>query len=144
MVYYHPGDAVSADRVVVPDPPAISGLWIPAPSMIADVCDYDDERSGVRREGMFGAAYGWFNKVGSSAAMLTSGFVLIWTGFDVKLEAAQPEGTMAPMRALNALVPAFFFGLAIFCISRYPITESLTNSIQRRLQAKQAEQKGLS
>ena len=123
--------------------PAISGLWILAPSMIADVCDYDDERSGIRREGMFGAAYGWFTKVGSSAAMLTSGFVLVWTGFDVKLEAAQPEGTMVAMRALNALVPAFFFGLAVFCISRYPITESLANAIQRRLQAKQAEQKGL-
>lgn len=121
--------------------PAISSLWILAPSMIADVCDYDDDRFGIRREGMFGAAYGWFTKVGGSAAMLTSGFVLVWTGFDVKFEAAQPAGTMVAMRALNALVPALFFGIAIFLISRYPITESLANDIRRRLDAKQAGQK---
>lgn len=116
--------------------PAISGLWILAPSMIADVCDYDEDLSGKRREGMFGAAYGWFTKVGGSAALLTSGFVLTWTGFDVGLGAAQTDETIYLMRGLNAFVPAFFFSVAIFCIHKYPISAKVAEAIRERIEAK--------
>jgi len=114
--------------------PAITGLWILAPAMIADVCDYDDLRSGVRREGMFGAAYGWFTKVGGALALLISGFLLVRTGFDVKLEAAQAPATIMAMRALNALVPAVFFTVAIAAIWKYPITERMADDIRRKLE----------
>lgn len=113
--------------------PAITGLWILAPAMIADVCDYDDDRCGVRREGMFGAAYGWFTKIGGSLAMLVSGWLLVGTGFDVKLEAGQTESTLTAMRALNACVPAVFFSLAIAAILKYPITEKMADEIRERL-----------
>jgi GPH family glycoside/pentoside/hexuronide:cation symporter len=113
--------------------PAITGLWILAPAMIADVCDYDDDRNGRRREGMFGAAYGWFTKIGGSLALLVSGWLLVATGFNVSLEAGQSPETLVAMRAIITLVPAFFFGLAIFVISRYPITEDMANEIRQRL-----------
>lgn len=113
--------------------PAITGLWILAPAMIADVCDYDDDRTGIRREGMFGAAYGWFTKIGGSLALLVSGFLLVHTGFDVKLEAGQTAGTLLAMRALNAVVPAVFFSLAIAAIWKYPITEKMAYEIRQRL-----------
>ncbi len=113
--------------------PAITGLWILAPAMIADVCDYDDDRCGVRREGMFGAAYGWFTKIGGSLALLVSGWLLVATGFDVKLEAGQTESTLVGMRALNACVPAFFFSVAILCVWKYPITERMADEIRERL-----------
>ncbi len=116
--------------------PAIGGLWILAPSMIADVCDDDEDRFGTRREGTFGAAYAWFTKVGSSLALMTSGFVLVCTGFDVKCEAAQASGTILGMRMLNALVPAVFFGLAILAIYKYPISEKVAGEIRRRLEGR--------
>jgi GPH family glycoside/pentoside/hexuronide:cation symporter len=115
--------------------PAIGGLWILAPSMIADVCDYDEDLCGTRREGTFGAAYAWFTKVGSSLAILASGFVLVSTGFDVKYEVAQAAGTILGMRALNALVPATFFALAVLCVYEYPISEKVAGEIRRRLEA---------
>jgi len=118
--------------------PAITGLWILAPAMIADVCDYDDERSGRRREGMFGAAYGWFTKLGGSLAMLVSGWLLVWTGFDVEEAAGQGEGTLIAMRVLNAAVPACFFGVAIFATRVYPISESMANAIRARLEQRNA------
>ncbi len=113
--------------------PAIAGLWILAPAMVADVCDYDEARSGKRREGMFGAAYGWFTKLGSSLALMISGFVLVWTGFDVELGAAQAPASIFAMRLLNALVPATFFALAIWAIHRYPITEAMARATRQRL-----------
>jgi glycoside/pentoside/hexuronide:cation symporter, GPH family len=122
--------------------PAISGLWILAPSMIADVCDYDEDLSGKRREGMFGAAYGWFTKVGGSAALLTSGFVLTWTGFDVDLGAAQSGQTITLMRGLNAFVPALAFSVAILCIFKYPITAEVAEQIRGRIEKKPTEDRG--
>ncbi len=113
--------------------PAITGLWILAPAMIADVCDYDNERTGIRREGMFGAAYGWFTKIGGSLALLVSGWLLVATGFNVELSAGQAPGTLLAMRALNAVVPAVFFGLAIFAVWKYPITEKMAGEIRQRL-----------
>lgn len=118
--------------------PAIAGLWIIAPSMIADVCDCDADRYGAHREGIFGATYGWFTKLSSSLAILTSGFVLVWTGFDVHLGVAQGAGTLSSMRFLNALVPAVFFALAIHIISRYPISEAKAAEIRQRLEGKAA------
>jgi GPH family glycoside/pentoside/hexuronide:cation symporter len=113
--------------------PAITGLWILAPAMLADVCDYDDDRSGIRREGMFGAAYGWFTKIGGSLALLVSGFLLVRTGFEVNLGAAQGPATFLAMRVLNATLPAVFFAAAIAAIARYPITEQMARDIRRRL-----------
>lgn len=118
--------------------PAIAGLWIIAPSMIADVCDYDADRYGAHREGIFGATYGWFTKLSSSLAILTSGFVLVWTGFDVKLGVAQGAGTMTAMRFLNALIPALFFLLAIYIISKYPISEAKADEIRKRLESRES------
>ena len=83
---------------------------------------------------MFGAAYGWFTKVGGALALLISGFLLVRTGFDVKLEAAQAPATIMAMRALNALVPAIFFSAAITAIWKYPITEQMADEIRRRLE----------
>ncbi|AKJ64716.1 MFS transporter [Kiritimatiella glycovorans] len=113
--------------------PAIGGLWILAPSMIADVCDYDEMHSRRRREGIFGAAFGWFTKLGSSAAILASGFALVWTGFDVSLETGQIPTTIVKMRLANAFIPAFAFLIAIIAIRKYFITEEMANDIRAKL-----------
>ena len=47
------------------------GLWLLITSMKADVCDWDEWKTGFRREGMYGAAAGWFQKV-----TFDSGYIL--------------------------------------------------------------------
>ena len=53
--------------------------------MVADVCDYDELKTGQRREGMFGAIYWWMVKIGMSVAGLLTGLMLNASGFDVAL-----------------------------------------------------------
>lgn len=119
--------------------PAITGLWIIAPSMIADICDWDEWKNGLRREGAFGAAYGWFTKIGSSLAMSVSGLALVITGFNVDLGAEQTKATYYGMLALRTLVPALTFFLAYWILRKYDITAELIDRIKVELKKDQPE-----
>jgi GPH family glycoside/pentoside/hexuronide:cation symporter len=111
--------------------PAVTGLWIVAPSMIADVCDFDEWKNGLRREGAFGAVYGWFTKIGSSLSLMVSGLVLVLTGFKADLGVHQAHGTIIGMRVLVALVPAVTFIAANLLLRRYEISAELIGKIKQ-------------
>ena len=111
--------------------PAVTGLWIVAPSMIADVCDWDEWKNGLRREGAFGAVYGWFTKIGSTLALMVSGLVLVLTGFNADLGVDQTPGTILGMRALVALVPAATFIAAFWILRRYNLSAEVMNRIKQ-------------
>jgi GPH family glycoside/pentoside/hexuronide:cation symporter len=51
-------------------------------SMIGDVCDEDELRTGTRAEGSYYAVYWWFIKLGSALAGFVMGALLVLTGFD--------------------------------------------------------------
>ncbi len=51
-------------------------------SMVGDVCDEDELRTGTRSEGSFYAVYWWFIKMGSAFAGFVMGALLVFTGFD--------------------------------------------------------------
>ena len=53
-------------------------------SMTADVCDEDELKTGLRREGIYGAVYGFVQKLALGIAAFTSGWVLNLAGFEVK------------------------------------------------------------
>ena len=110
--------------------PAVTGLWIVAPSMIADVCDWDEWKNGLRREGAFGAAYGWFTKIGSTISLMVSGLVLTLTGFNADLGVDQSSGTILGMRVLVALIPAATFIAAFFLLRRYDLSAELMQRIK--------------
>lgn len=82
-------------------------------SMTADVCDFDARRGGQRREGMFGAAITWVQKMAVAASVLLSGSVLVALGFDSTPGAAQPESVVFGMRAVFAAV---LTGQALICL----------------------------
>ena len=114
--------------------PAVTGLWIVAPSMIADVCDFDEWENGLRREGAFGAAYGWFTKIGSSLSLMVSGLVLVLTGFNADLGVSQSPDTIIGMRVLVALVPAVTFMIANLLLRKYELSAALAETIKKELE----------
>jgi GPH family glycoside/pentoside/hexuronide:cation symporter len=54
------------------------------PSMVGDVCDEDELRTGTRSEGMFFSVFWWFIKMGTAFASLVAGFLIVLTMFDQK------------------------------------------------------------
>ena len=55
----------------------IAGVFLLPKAITADITDYDELRTGVRREGMFYAVQNLFEKVGSSFAPLVLALVLL-------------------------------------------------------------------
>ena len=89
----------------------LGGLFTLMGSMIADVVDLDELRTGQRREGMFGSVFWWMVKLGQSGAILLGGFLLHSTGLDPALGANQPDGTLFRLRFLRRLRAAHRVGV---------------------------------
>lgn len=116
----------------------ITSLFVIMSSMQADVVDLDELRHGTRHEGMFSAVGGWVLKLGGSLALLLSGWVIVWTGFDVALEGAQPDGVFFNMRVCFSLIPAGTSLFAFLLVHGYPLTRQRVGEIQAELAARRA------
>lgn len=127
--------------VLVPAPLmafGLGGLFTLMPSMVADVCDEDELRTGERREGMFGSIYWWVVKLGMAAALAGGGVLLNWTGFDVALESAQSADALFWMRACDAFLPALASLVAIGFVWAYPITEQTAEAVRTQLEQRRS------
>ncbi|MDZ8120529.1 MFS transporter [Pontiella agarivorans] len=63
------------------------GFWILIISMRADVCDWDEYRTGRRREGIISATTNWFTKSAMTLAAVLSGLLIQFAvGLDNKIE----------------------------------------------------------
>jgi GPH family glycoside/pentoside/hexuronide:cation symporter len=112
----------------------LGGLFTLMPSMIADVVDTDELKTHQRREGMFSSVF-WFTvKLGLSAALAASGYLLSATGFDVALGGAQSAKTITQLRLFDAFVPFLTSGLAIWAVATFPITEAKAYEVRQELE----------
>ena len=114
--------------------PSIAFIWLVLPSMVADVCDVDELDTGLRREGMYGAVYGWILKIGVSLGLLLSGFVLTMAGIEPAAEVQSPEA-IRNLRMLFSLVPFLFLLGAMFLMARYPLTEQRMDELKEKIEA---------
>ena len=108
----------------------LGGLFTLMPSMMADVVDYDELKSGERREGMYGSIYWWVVKLGMTAALAGGGILLNATGFDVALGGDQTEQTIFLLRLFDAFVPVLASGFAIWAVATYGITQDRAREIR--------------
>ncbi len=95
-------------------------------AMVPDVVEYDQVRSGQRREGSYYAFASFFQKLATGAALWAMGTALAATGY-ITPETTGPLPTQ-PAEAINAIrvfvgpVPAVLLILAILFAWRYPIS----------------------
>lgn len=114
--------------------PALMTVWILNGSIIADVCDHDELETGMRREGMFGAAFTLITKFASAGITLVAGYVLVLAGW--RDESSVTPETLLNLRILFIVVPAIFLGVAIALVLRYPLSEAAVNAIREKLEAR--------
>ena len=117
----------------------LGGLFTLMGSMIADVCDLDELKTGERREGMFGSIYWWVVKLGMAAALAIGGFLLNATGFDVALGGDQAERTIHLMRLFDMGVPVLTSALAIWAIATYTLTEEKAHEVRKELERRRGK-----
>ncbi|MDT8391390.1 MAG: MFS transporter [Lentisphaeria bacterium] len=113
--------------------PALTCCWVLNPSITADICDHDELKTGQRREGMYGAVWGFSFKCGLSAISLVMGLLIAWTGFIADAAAQTPE-TILRIRLLMVVIPLVFLaGGGIFFAWRFPLTRARMQEIQDEL-----------
>ncbi|QHI68704.1 MFS transporter [Tichowtungia aerotolerans] len=114
--------------------PGLSCVWVLTSSMLADVTDEDELTTGLRREGMFGAAFGLLVKFGLAGVMALSGVIIEWSGFDSEA-AVQAARTVHFLRFFFAAAPLLFLAVAITLTIRFPLTRRRMSEIQAQLKA---------
>ncbi|MCB1121551.1 MAG: MFS transporter, partial [Verrucomicrobiae bacterium] len=112
------------------------GFWLFVTSMKADICDWDEWKTGLRREGMYGASTGWFQKMSQAVTFAGASWVLSWIAFDAALEGNQSEYTIWWMRLIYAALPALLAILGVFALKFYPMTDTKAAEIQEELKAR--------
>lgn len=110
------------------------GVGVLGQSLIADVCDDDEVKNSRRREGMFGAMYGWAMKASFAVSFVMIGVFLNAIGFD-PAAASQTEQTYFNMRLAMCLGAA---GPALLCfvlLRFYPLTKEKAEANRRTLES---------
>lgn len=105
-------------------------------AMIADVCDLDELQNGTRREGLFGALYGWCFKTGIALSFGVSGYVLVWIGFNRDLAGAQTPQTLEWMKLAYCGVPGLAFLLGLAVLARYPLNRRMAEEVRVAIAAR--------
>jgi GPH family glycoside/pentoside/hexuronide:cation symporter len=119
--------------------PGLSALWTLLASMTADVTDWDELKNGTRREGSFGAFYGWTMKLGFAICFYIAGIILEKTGFQASLGGSQSPDTLQDILMLYTVVPSIGLLLSMSLVWRFPLTEKTTHEIQAKLKARAAQ-----
>lgn len=115
-----------------------AGAYLFINAMIPEAVDASELQSGERREGMFSAVYGWTYKLGAALAILLSGYVLKWTGFDTALQGNQSPDTIFWLRFSFSWIAAAAMFLTTLLVMTYPITEKKAYELRRQLAARKA------
>jgi len=111
----------------------IGSLFTVMMSMTADVIDVDEFKSGLRREGMFGAIYWWMVKVGFAIAGALSGLIIGWVGFVPDLATTDQQSAVDGLHAFFCFFPAAGTLLAMYIMKDYDIDEKRANETRAEL-----------
>lgn len=116
-----------------------SALWTIAASMLADVCDLHELKTGNRNEGALNAMYAWLMKLGTTLAFALSGLLINLTGFQQSAGGAQSEHTILTMRLMDIIVPSAAVAAAILLAWVYPISENRAYEIRGELERRRGK-----
>jgi GPH family glycoside/pentoside/hexuronide:cation symporter len=111
-------------------------------SMLPDVVDLDELRTGRRREGIFYGFFVFLQKLGISLGIAFSNLILDWTGYlkpaypGAPLVQDQPEAVLLALRSFVSIAPIFILIAGMLVVRRYPITRERHAEILRTLRSR--------
>ncbi|XOV88044.1 MAG: MFS transporter [Pseudomonadota bacterium] len=102
-----------------------------APSIKADVIDYDEYLTGERKEGTYYAVWNFVRKSAGSVTAVVTGFALQASGFEPNV--AQSETVQFTMRALFALLPSACYVIGAILFMRFAFNEKEHSEVREIL-----------
>ncbi|WP_043585287.1 MFS transporter [Geminisphaera colitermitum] len=138
-LFYIPSHPYASLAVMFFTIPSVTGFWLLISSIKADICDYDELQTGLRREGAIGAVSAWISKLSMSATAMLSGFILAYTGYKAEAGAEQASGVVDAMRWWFYIVPSVSGLIALIFLWWFPITETRAREIRTELEARRGK-----
>lgn len=119
----------------------LQGTWMTFFTMVGDVCEEDELKNGMRREGMFSSIGGFSRKMAVAAAAILAGNLLKWIGFDAELAdtVGVPDEILARLKMAFVLGQILVVGSGLLLVSFYPITRRRAMETQRLLKERRGE-----
>ena len=91
-------------------------------SLKADVVDFDELRTGERKEGAYAAVWNFIRKAGSGISIILAGYLLQWSGFVPNVE--QVPAVRWTILGLAGGLPAVCYAIGLVLFRRYSLNEA--------------------
>lgn len=117
---------------------AIGALWVYVPSMKADIADYDELQTGLRREGSLNAFHALFMKLALMCALGLGGLLIQFARIDETL-VTQPAAVVNRLKYIFIFLPIFFWGVSAWCMLRYRLNRPVMAGIRRQLEERRGQ-----
>ena len=95
------------------------GFWLLMPAYLGDISDYYERTSGQSCQGTLSALYGIAVKIGASAALVLTGYILVVCGFDAEMPHEAMAQPIFNMRILFAVVPSLGLVISYLAMARF-------------------------
>jgi GPH family glycoside/pentoside/hexuronide:cation symporter len=106
-------------------------------SMIPDIIEYDEIKTGQRREGSYYAFASFFQKLATGLAIWALGQTLALTGYINPAPGdplpQQPPDAVLAIRVFMGVMPSVLLALAIACAWAYPISRERHQALRDQL-----------
>lgn len=117
----------------------LCACWVLIGSFTADICDYDELRTGSRREGMYSAVTGFLIKLSIALVGVITGWALVSLGISGS-DPVLSEHQIFTLRYLYVLIPVVSMIISVAFIWKYPLTKVKVMEIQKELNDRKALQ----
>jgi GPH family glycoside/pentoside/hexuronide:cation symporter len=113
----------------------LNGCWVLIESIMADVCDEDELRTGQRREGTYWSVLMWSDKVAMALVTFLGAVLLSWAGY-VEGPEQTPE-TMFNIRLMFVVLQAGgLFAGGLLLLVAFPLTRARAADVRSQLAAR--------
>jgi GPH family glycoside/pentoside/hexuronide:cation symporter len=133
MVWVGPGDHALYFSLAVAGGFAAGALDVLLPSLQADVIDWDELRTGERKEGVYFAAWHLAEKLATGIAAAATGAALSGSGFAPN--QAQGESALLAMRLMLSIFPLACYGAGALLFLRFGLSRAEHAFVRERLDA---------
>jgi GPH family glycoside/pentoside/hexuronide:cation symporter len=120
----------------------VSAAHVVPNSILPDGIEWEELRTGSRKEGEFFGVVSLLNKVGTSVAVPWAALVLAAAGFAESRGADQIPSTFRAIRLLVGLVPAVLLALGVVAAAAYPLSRDRHERIRRLLEQRRSRTGG--
>ena len=132
-VYYHEGTWVLWIIMAIMAGCGYGCILALAPSMIADVIDFDELETGDRREGIYFGVWLFVQKASVGITTFVGMQVLASMGYEPNVE--QSTRVLWSIKFLYSILPALCFAAGCLVLRRFPIDREAYQKIRSQIEA---------